>query len=79
MKKIYKNMDLLSYDIIASASSGNVEAMLQVLEYYDGYISHLSVREFYDEYGNRYSGVDETMKNVLKTKLIESVLNFKPL
>lgn len=40
-------------------------------------ISHLSVREFYDEYGNRYSGVDETMKNVLKTKLIESVLNFE--
>lgn len=36
MKKIYKNLDLLSYDIIASASSGNVEAMQQVLEYYDG-------------------------------------------
>ena len=74
--KKYKRGNLLSFQIIAAASHGDVDAINQVLKYYEGYIITLSTRTLYDEYGNSHICVDETIRRRLQTKLIAAVLNF---
>ena len=67
----------LPYPVIVAASNGEVQAMKQVLNYYDGYIISLSKRTLYDEYGNSYICVDESIRQRLQSKLIVAVLKFK--
>ena len=64
-------------EVIRSASSGDVEAIQKVLKHYEGYIAKLATRKLYDEYGNSYYCVDETLRRRLETKLITKVLDFK--
>lgn len=40
-------------------------------------ISCLSVRKMYDEYGNEYYCVDETLRSRLEAKLIKTTLGFQ--
>ena len=47
------------------------------MKHYAGYISCLSVRKMYDEYGNEYYCVDETLRSRLEAKLLKTVLGFK--
>jgi len=70
-------VNLLPYQVIVSASSGDVEAMRKVLNHYDGYITKLSTRVMYDEFGQAHYYVDEELKRRLVTKLITKTLNFK--
>lgn len=76
MKKISNCSKLLSYNIIVSAASGDVEAINTVLKHYEGYIAALATRKLYDEYGNPHYCVDETLRRKLETKLITKVLAF---
>lgn len=76
--KQFKKMDLLPFDIIKAASEGNVIVINSVLKHYEGYIVSLSSRIMYDKNGNPYYGVDETLRRRLETKLITSILKFKP-
>lgn len=69
---------LLPFHIIKAASEGNVEAINTVLKHYEGYITALSVRCMYDEFGQAYFCVDETLRRRLETKLITKTLAFKP-
>lgn len=67
----------LPVSIIIAASNGEVNAMKQVLNYYEGYIKSLSKRVFYDIYGNPYIGVDEDIRQKLHIKLLEAILTFE--
>lgn len=73
-----KENNLLPFHIIKAASEGDVIAINVVLKHYEGYIVSLSTRRLYDIYGTPYFGVDETMIRRLETKLITSILKFKP-
>lgn len=80
MKKNSNTMDetnLLPFHIIVAASEGNIAAINQVLEHYDGYIATLSTRKLIDEYGQPHYCVDETLRRRLETKLITKILDFK--
>lgn len=77
MQKEKQQRRLLPIEVIRSASSGDVEAIQKVLKYYEGYIAKLATRKLYDEYGNSYYCVDETLRRRLETKLITKVLDFK--
>ena len=77
MKKISNCSKLLSYNIIVSAASGDVEAINTVLKHYEGYIAALATRKLYDEFGNLYICVDENIRRRLQTKLIASILKFE--
>lgn len=77
MQKEKQQRRLLPIEVIRSASSGDVEAIQKVLKHYEGYIAKLATRKFYDEYGNSYYCVDETLRRRLETKLITKVLDFK--
>lgn len=80
-KKISKQDDsdrgLLPFPIIMAAANGDSEAMELVLRHYDSYITSLSMRKLRDERGNTYWGIDEDVRDRLRSRLIQAVLTFK--
>lgn len=68
---------LLPYDTIRAASEGDPDAVNAVLRHYEGYIARLSTRRLFDENGNTYLFVDETMRRRLEIKLIAGILAFR--
>lgn len=68
---------LLPYPIIVAATKGEPEAMQAVIQHYSSYISSLSMRKLRDERGNTYYGMDEDMRDYLRSKLMQSILDFK--
>ncbi len=68
---------LLPYATIRAASEGDPDAMGAVLQHYEGYIARLSTRRLFDENGNTYLCVDETMRRRLEIKLIAGILAFR--
>ena len=82
MRKIIGNTEqdergLLPYPVIIAATKGDPEAMQIVVEHYESYISYLSMRKFRDERGNTYYGIDEDIRDRLRSKLMRAVLSFK--
>lgn len=57
-----KPRTLLDYDTIAAASTGDPDAMAEVLRHFDGFISKLATRTFRDANNVSFSGVDQEMK-----------------
>ena len=72
--KMNKN---LSFDIIVTAADGDKAAIKKVLDFYDGYISKLSLRKMYDDYGNVYIVVDSELKGRIQTAVMNMILNFE--
>ena len=68
---------LLPYTIIIAATKGDPEAMKIVVQQYESYIANLSMRKLRDEYGNTYYGIDEDIRDRLRSKLMRAVLSFK--
>lgn len=68
---------LLPYATILAATQGDPDAVGAVLRHYRGYIARLSMRRLYDEHGNVYRYVDETMRHRLELKLIAGLLSFR--
>lgn len=70
---------LLDYDTIAAASTGDPDAMAEVLRHFDSFISKLATRTFRDANNVSFSGVDQKMKERMQLKLIASIIkNFDP-
>ena len=53
------------------------EAMKIVVQHYESYIASLSMRKLIDERGNTYYGIDEDIRDRLRSKLMRAVLSFK--
>ena len=68
---------LLPYPVILAATKGDHDAMKIVLQHYQSYISHLSMRKLRDESGNIYYGIDGDLRERLQSKLMRAVLSFK--
>ena len=68
---------LLPYPVIIDATKGDPEAMEIVVHHYDSYIASLSMRKLRDERGNSYYGIDEDIRDRLRSKLMRAVLSFK--
>ena len=68
---------LLPFPVILAATKGDPDAMKIVLQHYQSYIAHLSMKKIRDENGNTYWGIDEHLRERLQTKLMQAVLNFK--
>lgn len=72
-KPCYK---LLPSTVIQAATQGDPDSVAAVLRHYEGYIAKLSTRRLYDEHGNAYLCVDETLRARLEIKLITGLLTF---
>jgi len=68
---------LLPYPVIIAANKGDPEAMQIVVQHYESYIAYLSMRKLCDERGNSYWGVDEDIRDRLRSKLMQAVLTFR--
>ncbi len=68
---------LLPYPVIVAATKGDPDAMKIVLQNYDAQIAALSVRKYRDERGNTYFGIDEDIRDRLRSRLIRAVLDFQ--
>ncbi|EAF2356173.1 helix-turn-helix domain-containing protein [Listeria monocytogenes] len=67
---------LVPYEIIVAASEGDIEAIGAVLDHYMGYITTLSTRVLFDEYGNPHACVDEDLRRRIEAKLVAKLLLF---
>lgn len=72
-----KKRELLPYDVIESAVSGDMLAVSEVVEHYQNYILKLSTRKYVDSYGRVSYVVDEVLRGNLENKLMIKTLNFK--
>ena len=68
---------LLPYPVIIAATKGDPEAMNIVIQHYESQISYLSMRKLRDERGNTYYGIDEDIRDRLRSHLMRAVLSFK--
>lgn len=68
---------LLPYPVIIAASKGDPEAMQIVVHNYESYIATLSMRKLRDKRDNTYYGIDEDIRDRLRSKLMRAVLSFK--
>lgn len=68
---------LLPYPVIIAAQKGDPEAMSIVVHNYDSYIASLSMRKLRDERGNAYYGIDEDIRDRLRSQLMRAVLSFE--
>ncbi len=68
---------LLPYTVIIAATKGDPEAMQIVVQHYESYIAFLSMRKLRDDGGNSYYGIDEDIRDRLRSKLMRAVLSFK--
>ena len=68
---------LLPYPVIIAATKGDPEAMKIVIQHYEGYIASLSVHKLRDERGNTYYGIDEDIRDRLRSRLMRAVLDFE--
>lgn len=68
---------LLPYPVIIAAQKGDPEAMSIVVHNYDSYIASLSMRKLRDERGNSYYGIDEDIRDRLRSQLMRAVLSFE--
>ena len=57
-----KDQKHIPFAVIVAATNGDETAIQEILNFYDGYISKLSLRKLYDEYGNVYMVVDSELK-----------------
>ena len=48
-----KDQKHIPFAVIVAATNGDETAIQEILNFYDGYISKLSLRKLYDEYGKR--------------------------
>lgn len=46
------------------------------MKHYDSYIASLSMRKLRDERGNTYWGIDEDIRDRLRSRLMRAVLTF---
>ena len=63
--------------VIIAATKGDPEAMKIVVQHYESYIASLSMRKLRDERGNIYWGIDEDIRDRLRSRLMRAVLSFE--
>ena len=74
MDKDQKN---IPFAVIVESTNGDEAAIQEILDFYDGYISKLSLRKLYDEYGNVYMVVDSELKGRIQAAVMDMIANFE--
>ena len=67
----------IPFTVIVAATNGDEAAIQEILDFYDGYISKLSLRKLYDEYGNVYMVVDSELKGRMQAAVMDMIAKFE--
>lgn len=65
---------LLPFEVIEAAADGKPDALSKVLEHFHKYILKMSMRVYYDEFGQSHQAVDEEMKRQIECRLIAQIV-----
>lgn len=65
---------LIPFETIVAAKAGDPEALYAVLKHFRGYINTRATREYYDESGSAYYGIDPELKQRLEIKVITRIM-----
>lgn len=69
----------ITAELVLAAKSGDSEALATVARFFESYITKVSTRSFYDEYGQRYDLVDEELHRHIESRLLlQIVYGFNP-
>ena len=71
------NTKRIPFAVIVVATNGDETAIQEILNFYDSYISKLSLRKLYDEYGNVYMVVDSELKGRIQAAVMDMIANFE--
>lgn len=67
-----------TFELVCRASSGEEEAIIEILKFYDAYISKLCLRPCcHSESGKVTMQIDEELKGEIHTEMIKSILKFE--
>ena len=77
-KSILGKKQKLKTKTILRATTGDPEALMEVVDAYQPYIEKLSMRMVIDKDGQYKEVIDETVKRTLETSLIAAVMKFNP-
>ena len=72
-----KTKEILDEKIMRNAVAGDLEALKQVLDYYESYIDKYAIRKKTDGYGNVWNEIDPDVKISLQLSLIVAILKFE--
>lgn len=72
-----KDQKHIPFAVIVAGTNGDETAIQEILDFYDGYISKLSLRKLYDEYGNVYMVVDSELKGRIQAAVMDMIANFE--
>ena len=75
--KSKKHREMPEFETIQAAIKGDVDAINQILCYFQPFIQSECKREYKGEFGRVHYVNDEYMKRRLETKLITKILDFK--
>lgn len=75
--KVDNSTKHIPFAVIVAATIGDEAAIQKILDFYDGYISKLSLRKLYDEYGNVYMVVDSELKGRIQAAVMDMIANFE--
>lgn len=71
------NTKHIPFAVIMAATSGDKAAIQEILNFYDGYISKLSLHKLYDENGSVYMVVDFELKGRIQAAVMDMIANFE--
>ena len=72
-----KTNELPFYEMIEKAVSGDKIAIIDLLKYYDAYISKVCLRPLYNKSSKVDMIVDTELKVKIQTELIQAILKFE--
>lgn len=72
-----KTNELPFYEMIEKAVSGDKIAIIDLLKYYDAYISKVCLRPLYNKSSKVDMIVDTELKSKIQTELIQAILKFE--
>lgn len=64
----------IPYPCIVAAKQGNPEAMERIIKHYRPYIITQSKRSFFDEYGNHYEFIDDSIRQRIEARLMHKII-----
>lgn len=65
---------LLPFEVIEAAMQGDDEAIAAVLKHFSGYITKLSTRTLYDDDGVMHEFVDQDLRALIESTLVEKII-----
>lgn len=67
----------LDFEVISKARAGDPDSIQEIIDHYGPYLRELATKNLFDEFGQEYRYMDETVRCQLENRLIKSVLKFK--